>query len=107
MFCKYDDEFDMIVDDIMEEHNETKEEVGDITHRRLDEYVSCNCIGKNTEIIDDFGGVFKYLKKYNDEFGDINLEQGEAHFYAVLAFVVLKELLDEKVEERIADKEDD
>ena len=66
MYSIQDDEFDMIVD---EEHVNTKDDVGDILHLKLDIYVQCNYYRKNMEIIHEMGGVYTILKNYKDEYG--------------------------------------
>ena len=100
-YNRYENDFDYIVDEIIEEHSNTSEDVDDIFRRKLDYYVSCNCCGKNMEIIDDMGGLYTNLKRYKDEYGDIDMEPGQAHFYAVIAFISIQELIREKRDEKM------
>ena len=43
----YDDEFDAIIEDIISDHIEYNEDVDDLLHRKLDEYIACNHYRKN------------------------------------------------------------
>ena len=94
----YDDEFDMIVDDTIDEHIPKHGiQYIDITLiGRLKDYLSCNSIKKNIEIINEFGGVYKNLKKYNNV--DMDNESG---FYIDIALTAVKELLMQKLENKI------
>ena len=98
----YDDEFDMIVDDTIEEHIDDSILYIHITlFRRLEEYLMCNSIKKNIEIINEFGGIYKNLKKFNDESKwAINMED-EADFYVSIALTAVKEFLLEKLEIKV------
>ena len=53
------------------------------------------------EIIDDMGGLYTNLKRYKDEYGDVDMEPGQAHFYAVIAFISIQELIREKRDEKM------
>ena len=98
----YDYEFDCVVDDIVEEHVNTSEDVDDILRTKLDYYVSCNDYHKNIEIINDIAGdVFEAIKKYKDTYGEINTDCSKPQFYAILTYCVLYDLFQTKVEEKM------
>ena len=106
MYSIYDNEFDMIVDETIEEHiDESIQQIHITLERRLDESVSCNTFKKNIEIINEFGGVYTNLKKYEDEYEcNMNMNEGEAQFYATIAFISIKELLITKLEKKLIDE---
>jgi len=101
----FDYEFDILVDDIINDHINYNEDVDDILHRKLDYYVSCNDYRKNIEIIDDVvGDVFEAIKRYKNTYGDINTDDcTKSQFYAMLTYCVLCDLLHAKLEVKIDD----
>ena len=51
-------------------------------------------------IIDDFGGVFKAIGKYQDEFGDFPIDsKNEIKNYWTLASIIIEEYIRERLDE--------
>jgi len=103
MLSNHDAEFDMLAEDAINQFNENindkYNDIDDIMREKLDNYVSCNFIQKNMEIINELDGVYDNLKKYNETYGDIDvLKKTEAEFYAILAYMAIEDILREKIE---------
>jgi len=105
----YDAEFEMLAEDVISQFNDHIDDeyndIDDIMREKLDNYVSCNFIQKNIEIINDLGGVYDNLKKYKETYDiDIDvMEKTEAEFYAIIAYIAIEDILREKIEIMIDD----
>ncbi len=73
---------------------------GHIIHCWLDPYVVKMKQDELMEIINDFGGVFKALSKYQDEFGDFPIDsKNEIKNYWTLAYIIIEEYIRDKLDE--------
>ena len=93
-----------LVDRIMDEYDEAKEEISDRIHSVIDDYVSCNYFLDNIAIInEEVGGVYDAMKLYEDTFGEFGQakDMTRCGFYAKLAFISVYENVKEEVNNRI------
>jgi hypothetical protein len=71
-----------------------------IIHCWLDPYIAKMKKKELIEIIDDFGGVFKAIGKYQDEFGDFPIDsKSEIKNYWTLAYIIVEEYIRERLDE--------
>jgi hypothetical protein len=104
MLSNHDAEFDMLAEDVISQFNDNindkYNDIDDIMREKLDNYVSCNFIQKNMEIVNELNGVYDNLKKYKETY-DIDIDvmhKNEAQFYAILAYIAIEDILREKIE---------
>ena len=93
-----------LVDRIMDEYDEAKEEISDRIHTVIDDYVSCNHFLENINIInEEVGGVYDAMKLYEDSFGEFGQakDMTKSEFYARLAFISVYDNVTEEVNNRI------
>ena len=93
-----------LVDRIMDEYDEAKEEISDRIHTVIDDYVSCNYFLDNIAIInEEVGGVYDAMKLYEDSFGEFGQakDMTKSEFYARLAFISVYDNVTEEVNNRI------
>ncbi len=68
-----------------------EEDMDDVIHKVLDNFVSCNTINYNKCIIHHLEkDIYDMLEEYKDNYGDFEARDKE-HFYAVLAFHTIRE----------------
>ena len=68
-----------------------EEDIDDIIHEVLDNFVSCNTNSYNMCIIHFLGkDIYDMLEEYKDTYGEFEARDKE-HFYAVLAFHTIRE----------------
>ena len=93
-----------LVDRIMDEYDEAKEEISDRIHTVIDDYVSCNYFLDNIAIInEEVGGDYDAMKLYEDSFGEFGQakDMTKSEFYARLAFISVYDNVTEEVNNRI------
>ena len=93
-----------LVDRIMDEYDEAKEEISDRIHSVIDDYVSCNYFLDNINIInEEVGGVYEAMKLYEETFGEFGQakDMTKSEFYARLAFISVYDNVTEEVNNRI------
>ena len=93
-----------LVDRIMDEYDEAKEEISDRIHTVIDDYVSCNYFLDNIAIInEEVGGVYDAMKLYEDSFGEFGQakDMTKSEFYARLAFISIQDDVREEVNKHI------
>jgi hypothetical protein len=73
---------------------------GHVIHCWLDPYIAKMNQTELMEIINDFGGVFKAISKYQDEFGDFPIDsKNEIKNYWTLAYIIVEEYIRERLDE--------
>lgn len=93
-----------LVDRIMDEYDEVKEEISDRIHTVIDDYVSCNHFLENINIIDkEVGGIYEAMKLYEETYGEFGQakDMTRPKFYARLAFISVYDNVTEEVNNRI------
>ncbi|KAJ1464960.1 hypothetical protein T484DRAFT_1757721 [Baffinella frigidus] len=73
---------------------------GHVIHCWLDPYIVKMKQSGLMTIINDFGGVFKAISKYQDEFGDFPIDsKNEIKNYWTLAYIIIEEYIRDKLDE--------
>jgi hypothetical protein len=71
-----------------------------VIHCWLDPYIAKMNQRELMKIINDFGGVFKAISKYQDEFGDFPIDsKNEIKNYWTLAYMIVEEYIRDRLDE--------
>jgi hypothetical protein len=81
---------------------------GHIIHCWLDPYIAKMNQKELMDIVNDFGGVFKAISKYQDEFGDFPIDsKNEIKNYWTLAYIIVEEYIRDRLDEDEKEEESD
>lgn len=82
-------------DEFSEERSEFYSELdlSDAIHEYTDAAVGGLTYNELVQFTNDYGGVFKLLKKYRDHYGEIDLDDDEMHLYQMLVYCVINEYI--------------
>lgn len=82
---------DCIVDRITRNLRATGNDLDDITHDEIDNYLSGNSISENKDIINEYhSDIYDAMMEYKNYYGDLDFKD-KANFYACLAYHCLWE----------------
>lgn len=112
---------DCIVDRVTRNYRATRNEINEIAHDEIDNYVSHNSIDENKDIINEYhSDIYDAIISYKDYYGDMDMDfRNKAHFYACMAYHCLwedvcnhlynieKEVNNEDDEDEISDADTD
>ena len=81
---------------------------GHVIHCWLDPYIAKMNQKELMDIVNDFGGVFKAISKYQDEFGDFPIDsKNEIKNYWTLAYIIVEEYIRDRLDEDEKEEESD
>lgn len=110
---------DCIVDRVTRNYRATRNEINEIAHDEIDNYLNGNSIDENKDIINEYhSDIYDVIKSHKDIYGDMDFRD-KAHFYACMAYHCLwedvcnylynieKEVNNEDDEDEISDADTD